>query len=112
MKGSVQPCPAMQGWRDIGSPQCHDQTSNAGEDPTSRKEKKINKVVGSKNRASIFGVLDTHSKSQNKINRGPYLNIPLRHLPLSRLNLPYGRPLLQKSPSSFMQISPFFFFSF
>ena len=52
---SMQPCPAMQGWRDIGSPQCHDQTSNAGEDPTSRKEKKINKVAESKNRASILG---------------------------------------------------------
>ena len=62
-----------------------------------------------------FGVLDTHSKSQNKINRGPYLNIPLRHLPLSRLNLPCGRPLLPKSPPSSLQISPpsfLFLFSF
>ena len=53
--GSMQPCPAMQGWRDIGSPQCHDQTSNPGEDPTSCREKKSSKLQEAKTEQAFLG---------------------------------------------------------
>ena len=61
----------------------------------------------------FFLLLDTHRKSQNKINRGPYLNIPLRHLPLSRLNLPCAlSPFFLFLPFLPLAIFPFPPFSF
>ena len=83
---------------------------------------RIQPLAGKKNHQScrkqkqskhFFLLLDTHRKSQNKINRGPYLNIPLRHLPLSRLNLPCAlSPFFLFLPFLPLAIFPFPPFSF